>query len=62
MSEHDHRANLGWTLVGLVNFVAILLIAVIATGFRPSAGTILGGAALFFGASIFIVWVMVRRP
>ncbi|HMN26734.1 MAG TPA: hypothetical protein PKE45_01170 [Caldilineaceae bacterium] len=62
MSNHDPRANLGWTLVGLVNFVAILLIAVLATGFRPTAGTILGGAALFLGAAIFVLWVMLRKP
>jgi hypothetical protein len=61
MTNKDNRANPGWTLVGMINFVALLLILVIATGYRPSGAQILGGAAIFFAIVTFLVWMMVRK-
>lgn len=60
MARHDDRSNLGWTLLGWMNLIAVVLLILIFTGIRPTLGQILGGTALFLLVTILIVWAALR--
>jgi hypothetical protein len=61
MAQNGKDPNIGWTLVGWINFVAILLVVVLLTGTRLTAAHILGGTAVFVIIFIFLMWTALRR-
>jgi hypothetical protein len=53
--------NIGWTLLGWINLIALLLLGLAFVGIRPTLWTILGGTGVFLTVSVLLVWVAFRR-
>lgn len=59
--QHGSKSSLGWTLLGWMNMIAVVVLILVVTGTRPTLMQILGGTAFFVLVGVLFVWAGLRR-